>query len=71
MDELLPVGSIIKVKDVEKPLMISAHKCKFNKQIYDYLLVPYPIGFINSKLVRYSNDSEIEEIYFIGYRESR
>jgi hypothetical protein len=49
-NSLIPNGSIVLLKGGSKKLMIYGRKqlsLKENEQMYDYLAVPYPEGYIN------------------------
>lgn len=63
IDELLPIGSVIKIKDLNSPLMI-IKVCK--KEANDYIAVKHPIGFENNEKLIYFNRDKVEKIYFIG-----
>ncbi|MEH6947115.1 DUF4176 domain-containing protein [Bacillus sp. JJ634] len=66
----LPNGSIVLVKGGTKKLMIYGRKqllLKENEQMYDYLAVPYPEGYINPDYSYVFNHSDIEEIIFYGF----
>jgi len=68
MDKLLPIGSVVKLKDINKPYMITSHMIKNeNNEIDTYLGVPFPIGKIDIFIKKTFNPIDIEEIYFIGY----
>ncbi len=66
--KILPVGSVVKLKNVEKPTMIVSLKTKDNTNTnYTYAGVPFPIGFIGSEALLYFNNERIEDVYFLGY----
>ena len=72
--ELLPIGSIVILKDGEQPLMIygimqlDAEGGLFKKPIeYDYVSVPYPQGNLGSGMTFLFNHEDIKEIIFRGY----
>lgn len=69
MKNLLPIGSVVLLKDATKKLMIIGIlqvKPSENK-IYDYLAVPYPEGYLGSNNNFLFNDTDINEIIFRGY----
>ena len=70
MKELLPVGSVVLLKNATKKLMINgilqvnpANKDK----VYDYLAVPYPEGYVGGEKNFLFNHEDINDIIFIGY----
>lgn len=68
--DLLPIGSIVLLKDAEKRLMISGIKqCgkEDPEQEYDYLGVFYPEGNINEEYQFLFNHSDIDKIFFRGF----
>lgn len=68
--DLLPIGSVVMLKDAEKPLMIYGIKQldTDNPEVeYDYIGVLYPEGNIGSDFQYLFNHDDIEEIQFKGY----
>lgn len=66
---LLPVGSVVSLKDAEKKLMIIGIK-QFQEEknvMKDYIGVMYPEGYINRDLFYIFNHEDIVEILFRGY----
>jgi len=74
MKNLLPIGSIIKVSDIDKKLMIYGRIQKNIKNgketIYDYIACIYPEGNISASKAFLFNHQQIEKVYFIGYQDS-
>ncbi|MCD8133099.1 MAG: DUF4176 domain-containing protein [Clostridiales bacterium] len=67
--ELLPVGSVVLLKDATKKLMIIGIlqvKPDENK-IYDYLAVPYPEGYVGTEDNFLFAHEDINDIIFRGY----
>ncbi|WP_298840342.1 DUF4176 domain-containing protein [Clostridium sp.] len=67
--ELLPIGSVILLKDGDKRLMIYGIK-QFNEeknQSYDYVGCLYPEGNISPKYNYVFNHDDIKKIYFVGF----
>lgn len=67
----LPIGSVVKLKDGEKNLMITGFlqyedNKDGKKEIYDYCGCLYPEGIITSTDNYLFNHSQIEEVHFIG-----
>ena len=50
MNVILPIGSVVKIRDTKEPVMIFGYLQKSSGQpekIVDYVAVPYPVGNIN------------------------
>ncbi len=72
INELLPIGSIVLLKDGEKKLMIIGIKqtdADGDGQEYDYLGVLYPEGHIGEQFQYLFNHDDINEIVFRGYED--
>lgn len=72
INELLPIGSIVLLKDGEKKLMINGIKqtdASGDGQEYDYLGVLYPEGHIGEQFQYLFNHDDINEIIFRGYED--
>lgn len=69
MRDLLPVGSIVLLKDATKKLAIIGilQVNSSENKIYDYLGVPYPEGFIDTGNNFLFNHDDINDIIFTGY----
>lgn len=70
--ELLPVGSIVLLKDGEKKLMVSGIKqmdAGGDGKEYDYLGVLYPEGHIGEQFQYLFNHDDINEVVFRGYED--
>lgn len=63
LNGLLPIGSVVKIKQYEEPLMIM--KICINQE-GDYLGIEYPIGYNDKDKVINFNMDDIEKIFFIG-----
>ena len=68
--EWLPMGSVVKVKDVDFPLAIMS---RFQKrvdedEIFDYAALPYPTALDDSTKSVLFNAPDIEHVLFVGYR---
>lgn len=63
----LPVGTIVKLKDATKRLMIIGFcmesKLDDKMESFDYVGCLYPEGFIDSKHIPLFNHDQIEKIY--------
>jgi hypothetical protein len=70
--DLLPIGSVIMLKNAKKALMIYGVKQKdaednAKDEEYDYIGVLYPEGNIGPEFQYLFNHIDIEEILFKGY----
>ena len=66
--ELLPIGSVVMLKDATKSLMVIG---RFqvdmeDKEIYDYAGCMYPEGFLNAQELFLFQAEDIETILFKG-----
>ena len=68
-NQFLPNGTIVLLKGAAKKLMIYGRKqLKLDdEQMFDYLAVPYPEGYISPEYTYVFNHSDIEEIIFLGF----
>lgn len=70
--DLLPIGSIVLLKDGEKRLMINGvmqNDAGGTGKNYDYLGVLYPEGHIGEGFQYLFNHEDIEKIVFRGYED--
>ena len=70
--ELLPIGSVVRLKDAKKRIMITGFYVKENEnsdKIYDYVGVLYPEGVVQSDKNLVFNHSQIDKIYFRGFND--
>ncbi len=73
--DLLPIGSVIIMKEGEQPLMIYGIKQKeagglFQKgKEYDYICVPYPHGNMGNGSSFFANHEDIDKILFRGFED--
>ena len=68
--DLLPIGSVVMLKNAEKPVMIYGIKQldTDNPEIeYDYIGVLYPEGNIGANFQYLFNHADIDQILFKGY----
>lgn len=69
-DELLPIGSVVLLKEASKRIMITGYytmSVDDKNKIYDYCGVLYPEGFISSNQICVFNHEQINKVFFIGY----
>lgn len=67
---LLPIGSIIRVTEIEQKLMIIGvlQKAQSHPEYtFDYVAVPYPEGMHDPRLNYGINHADIEEVVFRGF----
>lgn len=70
--DLLPIGSIIRLHDGEKRLMIIGimqSDASGNGKEYDYLGILYPEGHIGDQFQYLFNQEDIEEVIFRGFED--
>lgn len=70
MKNILPIGSVVRIKDLEKPVMIFGYlqKCGVEHvKIVDYIGVPYPEGNIGPYAQIGFQRFDITEVLFEGY----
>jgi len=69
IDELLPIGSVIAIKESQKKFMITGIKqiLPDEKLEYDYIGVLYPEGSLGNGTNILFNHDNIEEVIFKGY----
>ena len=69
--DLLPIGSIVRLKGAERKLMVCGRIVCNEKadQIYDYVGCIYPQGIIGSSEMYFFNRDGIEEYHFIGFQD--
>lgn len=71
-DYLLPIGSIVKVKDLNKSQMVIGVLQKGRavpNKTFDYASVPYPEGLHNPMLNLGFDHKDIEKVIFRGYED--
>ena len=71
MNRILPIGSVVRIKDEEDPIMIFGYLQQTGLKpgvMVDYVGVPYPIGNINLQVQLGFQMTAIEEVLFEGYR---
>lgn len=70
--DLLPIGSIVRLQNGQKRLMITGvlqiKEDELDKQ-YDYLGILYPEGHIGGDFQYLFNHEDIDEIVFRGYED--
>lgn len=70
--DYLPIGSIVRLEDGTKKLMITGY-CTVPAEspdvVYDYCGCLYPEGILNSEENYVFDHDQIEEVSFIGYED--
>lgn len=68
MKELLPIGSVVLLKDATKSLMIVGTSQRDEEgREFDYISVVFPEGYINSDTFFLFNHEDIVDVNFVGY----
>lgn len=68
--DLLPIGTVVMLKNAKKPLMIFGIKQLASEkpdEEYDYIGVLYPEGNMGTQFQYLFNHDDIEKILFTGY----
>ena len=65
--ELLPIGSVILVKEAEKRMMIIGVLQQNGNERYDYMGVLYPEGYMSQDEVYLFNHEDIDKVDFLGF----
>ena len=68
-NDWLPVGSIVRLKDAERDIMVAGYMLKdgMSDRYWDYVGYPFPEGKRNPDVDYFFNKDMIEEIKLIGY----
>lgn len=72
ISELLPIGSVVLLKDGTKKTMIFGVKQTSDDELsvdYDYIGVMYPEGFLGGNYQFLFNHEDIREVFFRGYED--
>lgn len=66
--KLLPIGSVVKLEDLEPNIMIIGRMVISNNKLnYDYVGVQYPVGYLGDEKVLCFNHNKIVEEMHRGY----
>lgn len=71
-DYLLPLGSIVKLKNGKKKVMIFGYLQKgmaTGDKVFDYTAVPYPEGLYDQRMRIGFDHADIEDVIFRGYED--
>lgn len=73
IDGLLPVGSVVLLKNSTKRVMIigvcQAARTESGQVVYDYSGCLYPEGYLGADKNFLFNHDQIDKLYFIGYQD--
>ncbi|MGR6008306.1 hypothetical protein COL05_21995 [Bacillus sp. AFS059628] len=63
--ELFPIGSVVKLKDLNQPVMIIGRMViSADKRDFDYVGVLYPVGYLgDEKVLCFNHDKIVEEMH--------
>ncbi len=65
---LLPIGSVVQLKEAEKRLMIIGVLQKNGDgKTYDYMGCPYPEGVLSSESMFLFDHADVADISFLGF----
>ena len=69
--DLLPIGSVVLLKEGEKRLMIIGRiqVQGGSDEIYDYSACLYPEGMTSSDSIYFFNNDAIDTVFFIGFQD--
>lgn len=70
LKELLPIGSVVLLKEGTKKLMIIGIKPVSEDnpdKIFDYIGVVYPEGYLSNEYIFLFNHNDINDVVFKGY----
>lgn len=72
MKNFLPIGSVLKIQDIDQKVMVYGRlqKQKDGRRVFDYAGCMYPYGNLNDEEGTILFDGEsIEKMYFLGYQD--
>ncbi|WP_369903344.1 DUF4176 domain-containing protein [Bacillus manliponensis] len=63
--KLLPIGTVVKLEEVEPLIMIIGRMViSADKRDFDYVGVPYPVGYLgDEKVLCFNHDKIVEEMH--------
>ncbi len=67
MNSVLPIGTVVKIKDKKEKYVIIGKNIKKDDKQYDYNCVIFPYGFQTDRNCTYCfNDEDVEGIEYLG-----
>ena len=72
MKKLLPIGSVVLVKESTKRLMLVGRyqrDASPERRIWDYSACLYPEGILNPEQLFLFNNDAIEQVFFLGFQD--
>ncbi len=71
MEKYLPIGSVVRLVNGNKRVMIygRAQKQLGSETMWDYIACLYPEGNLNEEYTYLFNHEQIEEVFFIGFQD--
>lgn len=71
MKELLPIGSVVLLKDGKKRLMVCGRiqRKVGEEKCYDYCACLFPEGIVSAKDLFLFNNEDIDRVYFVGLQD--
>ena len=72
-EKFLPIGTVVKLKDASKRLMIAGY-CAFDnkrntEKMWDYIACLYPEGLISPNRMCFFNHEQIDKIFYYGLKD--
>ena len=68
MKKLLPIGTIVKINDIDNNIIIIGFRgIDDRREVFDYIGLLHPQGFVDRKKVYLFNSSMIKNIIYNGY----
>lgn len=67
INNLLPIGTVVRVKESEKNMMIIGVIPEMEGVRYDYIAVLFPEGYLTEEQIYLFNHSDIEQVHYLGY----
>nr|WP_208752274.1 DUF4176 domain-containing protein [Bacillus cereus] len=63
--KLFPIGLVVKLKELNQPVMVIGRMViSADKRDFDYVGVPYPIGYLgDEKVLCFNHDKIVEEMH--------
>lgn len=65
---LLPIGSVVRMEDGTKSLLIvGILQTNSEGKMYDYIGCPFPEGYIDADHLFLFNHNDIKDVYYVGF----